>query len=148
MEIKVIKVNDDKSEKVTIECHEVNGKINSIVKFVKSLSQTISGQLDERCYEIPAQDIFYIESVDNKTYLYTKDKVYSIQEKIYEVEEKMNEAQFFRISKSVVVNLLKIKSIKPALNGRFSAILSNGEEVIISRKYVPAFKEKIRGERK
>ena len=50
-----------------------------------------------------------------------------------------------RISKSVVVNLMKIKALKPAMNGRFSAVLSNGEEVIISRKYVPCLKEKIRG---
>ena len=41
--------------------------------------------------------------------------------------------------------LLLIRSMKPALNGRFCATLMNGEDVIISRKYVQEFKEKIRG---
>ena len=40
-----------------------------------------------------------------------------------------------------MLNIMKVDSIKPALNGRFSCILRNGEEVIISRKYVNPFKE-------
>lgn len=148
MDIKVIKITDEKDEKITIECHEVTREVNSIVRFVKSLQKTISGELDDREYEISIQDIYYIESVDNKSYLYTKNKVYQIREKLYEIEETLSESSFLRVSKSVVVNLLKIKSIKPALNGRFSAVLTNGEAVIISRKYVPTLKEKIRGEKR
>ena len=41
---------------------------------------------------------------------------------------------------------MKIKSIKPALNGRYSAILQSGEEVIISRKYVMQLKSALKGE--
>lgn len=145
MEIRIIKVPEEKTEKLSIECHEVDAKVNAIVKFVKSLSKTFSGQLDDQRYEIAIQDIYYLESVDNRTYLYTRDKVYAIQERIYEVEEILKEASFLRISKAVVVNLLRIKSIKPALNGRFSAELFNGEEVIISRKYVQSFKDRIGG---
>jgi DNA-binding LytR/AlgR family response regulator len=45
----------------------------------------------------------------------------------------------------MLLNLMKIKAIKPALNGRFMAILQSGEEIIISRKYVPALKETLKG---
>lgn len=147
MEIKIIKVAEDKDERISIECHEVTSQVNAIVKFVKSLQKTITADLEGREHEIGVQDIYYVESVDNKTYLYTRNDVYSIHERLYEIEEALSEASFLRISKSVVVNLLKIKSIRPALNGRFSAVLINGEEVIISRKYVPALKEKLRGEK-
>lgn len=148
MEIKVIKIPSQENEKVVIECHEMTSQVHTIVKFIKSLQETITGAFEDREYEISVHDIFYVESVDNKTFIYTKDKVYSIRERLYEVEELLSELSFLRISKSVVVNLLKIKSIKPALNGRFGAILTNGEEVIISRKYVPVLKEKIRGGKK
>ena len=50
-----------------------------------------------------------------------------------------------RVSKSMIVNLMKITSVRPALNGRFSAVLKNGEEIIISRKYVPALKQILKG---
>ena len=58
----------------------------------------------------------------------------------------MREKYFLRVSKSLVLNLMKIKSIKPALNGRYSAILQSGEEVIISRKYVMQLKSALKGE--
>ncbi|MGN0407403.1 MAG: LytTR family DNA-binding domain-containing protein [Bacteroides sp.] len=145
MEIKIARVPEKENERILIECHEVTSQVNAIVKFVEMLQGTISGELDDRQYEIGVNNIFYIESVDNRTFIYTQEKVYVARQRLYELEDTLSDKSFLRISKSVVVNLLKIKSIKPALNGRFSAVLANGEEVIISRKYVPNLKEKIRG---
>ena len=65
--------------------------------------------------------------------------------KLYELEDLLKNNSFFRVSKSMIVNLMKITSVRPALNGRFSAILKNGEEIIISRKYVPALKQILKG---
>lgn len=145
MNVKVIKIPDTKEEAVTIECYEINNKVNTIVRFIKSLQGTIQGQLENKEYEINIQDIYYIESVDNTTFIYTKSSVYTTRYKLYELEESLNSASFLRVSKSTIVNLMKIRNIAPAFNGRFSAVLMNGEQVIISRKYVPALKEKIRG---
>ena len=47
----------------------------------------------------------------------------------------------------MLLNLLKVKSIKPALSGRYTALLKNGEEIVISRKYVPDFKDTLKGRR-
>lgn len=58
----------------------------------------------------------------------------------------MKKKRFLRISRAALVNLMKIKSIRPALNGRFLAVLTNGEEIVISRKYVPDLKRTLRGE--
>lgn len=145
MEIKVTQIPMEKPERVLIECHEMTAEVGEIIHFVKSRSGTLTGGLNERQYEIHVTDIFYIESVDNRTYIYTVKNVYDTRQKLYEIEEILADKAFLRISKSVVVNLMKIKALKPAMNGRFSAVLSNGEEVIISRKYVPSLKEKIRG---
>lgn len=57
----------------------------------------------------------------------------------------MRQKGFLRISKAALVNLMKITALKPALNGRFSAVLSNGEEIIISRKYVQDLKDTWKG---
>ncbi len=145
MEIKVTQISMEKPERVLIECHKMTAEVDEIIHFVKSRSGTLTGGLNERQYEIHVTDIFYIESVDNRTYIYTAKKVYDTRQKLYEIEEILADKAFLRISKSVVVNLMKIKALKPAMNGRFSAVLSNGEEVIISRKYVSSLKEKIRG---
>ena len=57
-----------------------------------------------------------------------------------ELESQLASRHFLRISKSTIVNLMKVEAIKPALNGRFLVRLRNGEDVIVSRKYVPALK--------
>ena len=87
-------------------------------------------------------DVFYIEAVDNKTFLYCKHEVYESKQKLYELEE-LAMSDFLRISKSVIVNLSKIKSLSPSLSGRLEAVLMNGEKVIISRQYVNELKKSL-----
>jgi DNA-binding LytR/AlgR family response regulator len=41
---------------------------------------------------------------------------------------------------------MKVDSVRPILNGRLSASMFNGEEVIISRQYVPELKKRLLGE--
>ena len=60
-------------------------------------------------------------------------------------EEMLREKYFLRVSKSILLNLLKVQAIRPAAGGRFTAILKNGEEVVISRKYVPELKKALKG---
>ena len=90
-------------------------------------------------------DIYYIEAVDDRTYLYLENECYESRRRLYEFEEILPERSFVRISKSVIVNMMKIVAIRPALNGRFLCQLKNDENVIISRKYVPEVREKLRG---
>ena len=66
--------------------------------------------------------------------------------RIYELEEMLKNRHFLRISKAMLVNLMKIQSIRPAFNGRFTAVLRSGEKVIISRNYVKALKTALKGE--
>ena len=97
-------------------------------------------------YEIAVADVCYIESVDGKTFLYTSDGVFETASRLYELEELLKTKHFLRISKAMLVNLMKIQSIQPAFNGRFTAVLRTGEKIIISRSYVKALKAALKGE--
>lgn len=145
MDVQVRTVPKTEHEMVEIRCHQVDDSIDEIVSFIKSRQGQLAGYLDGGTYEIPIMDVMYIESVDNRTFLYTEDQTYESKQRIYELEEMLKQRHFIRISKSSIVNLMKIQSIRPALNGRFSAILCNGEEIIISRKYVADFKKTLKG---
>ena len=67
---KVIKIKPDKPEILEIHCHSVSDEVKEIVAFVKSRQGQLTGTSDERQYEISVTDIFYIESVDNKGFIY------------------------------------------------------------------------------
>lgn len=143
MEIEICEIGYDKKEYIKIGCHKVDSNVKEIVNFIKSRQGSIDVKNGEMKYNIPIVDIFYVESVDDRTFIYLSGDCYETSHKLYELEEILNERRFIRISKSVIVNLLKIECVKPALNGRYLCHLTNGEDVIISRKYVHEFKEKL-----
>ncbi len=145
MVLKLLKVRKEEPEQIEIRCHEVTDRVREIVTFIKTRQGQLTGIRDGNQYEIPVTDICYVEAVDNRVFLYTGQQVYETRQKLYELEEVLREKYFLRISKSMLLNLMKIKAIKPALNGRLMAILQSGEEIIISRKYVPALKETLKG---
>ena len=147
MKTKITKIEDNKPELLEIYCHAISDEVREIVAFVKSREGQLTGTADERMYEIAVSDIFYIESVDNKTFIYTKNKVYETRQKLYELEEILKEKRFLRVSKSTLLNLMKVSAIKPALNSRFTAELFSGEQVIITRKYVPELKKALKGDK-
>lgn len=145
MKINVEMIDRKKEEQVLIQCYEVTQQVDEIISFVKSREASLTAFYDSQMHFIYLQDIYYIEAVDNKIFAYLESKVYELKIKLYEFEELYGERYFLRCSKAVIVNLMKIEFIKPALNGRFIATLSNKENVIISRQYVTELKKKLKG---
>ena len=145
MDIRIVSIGAEKQEYIEIGCHKADENINEIVSFIKSRQGAVEGTKDDRQYQLPVVDIFYIESVDDRAFIYLEKDCYESRKKLYEFEEVLASRRFARISKAVIINLMKIVSISPALYGRFLCRLTNGEEVIISRKYVPDIKEKLKG---
>jgi DNA-binding LytR/AlgR family response regulator len=145
MKINVEIIDKKKEEQLLIQCYKVTQQIDEIISFVKSRDTSLTAYYDSQIHFVYLKDIYYIEAVDNKVFAYLENKVYELKIKLYEFEELYGETNFFRCSKSVIVNLMKIEFIKPALNGRFMAILNNNEKVIISRQYVTELKERLKG---
>ena len=145
MKLEVRKVPEAEPEMVEIRCHQITDEVRELISFVKSRQGQLTASQDGQRFEIPVVDLFYAESVDERVFLYTARDSYEIRMKLYELESLLKSRHFLRISKGMLVNLMKISSVRPALNGRFSALLKNGEEVIISRKYVPALKQALKG---
>jgi DNA-binding LytR/AlgR family response regulator len=146
MDVAIEQIGKEKKELVLIRCYAVTEEVREIEAFVKSRQGMLTGVKDSKQYKIPLPDIYYIESVDGRTFLYTKEQVYETSYRIYELESRLERSHFLRISKSMLLNLMKIQSIKPALNGRFAAVLQSGEEVIITRSYVKGLKAALRGD--
>lgn len=146
MNVRIEQVEKAREELVLIRCHAVTDEVREIESFIKSRSGSLTGTSDAKQYEIAVTDVCYVESVDGKTFLYTHDMVYETAYRIYELEELLKPKHFLRISKPMLVNLMKIRSIQPAFNGRFTAVLSSGEKIIISRNYVKALKAALKGE--
>ena len=145
MKLETRKIPESEPEMVEIRYHWITEEIQEIISFIKSRQGQLNAVRDGKRFEVPVVDLFYAESVDERLFLYTAADSYEIRMKLYELEHLLKHKSFFRVSRSMIVNLMKISSVRPALNGRFSAMLKNGEEIIISRKYVPALKQILKG---
>jgi DNA-binding LytR/AlgR family response regulator len=143
MKVTVKPIKNKESEQVVIECVEITREVREIEAFVSSRGDILSGYEGERLYTFPLSGVFYFEAVDERCFAYTKERVYELKIRLYVLEEAYREKFFARGSKSVLINLLKLDSISPALNGRFTALMKNGEKLIISRQYAAAFKKAI-----
>ncbi|MDL5065442.1 LytTR family DNA-binding domain-containing protein [Clostridioides difficile] len=135
---------DGAEDEIIIRCRNLDDEMIKLIFNIKMQRESLIAYKNEQLYRINPLDIYYFESIDNHTYLYCKNDVYEFKKKLYQIEEIFSNGDFLRISKSVILNLTKIDSIVPAFNGRFEAILDNGEKTIISRQYVPMLKKKLR----
>jgi len=145
MKVEIQKINREKEEQVLIRCYEINQEVSEIARFANSRQEGVEVYSDKGFKVIPLAEIYYVEAVDNHVFAYLKHQVYEVKSRLYEFEQLHGDKQFFRCSKATIVNLMKMQSLKPALNGRFTAVLTNGESVIISRKFVPDLKLKLQG---
>ena len=143
MKISVISPLPGEEDEIIFRCHTLPGNINHFIFGLRNCELKFEGHDEHGISMITASDIYYFESVDKKVFAYCSQSVYEVKEKLYQVEELSEMLPFMRISKSMIINLDKIRHISPALGGRFEALLENDEKVIISRQYVPILKDKL-----
>lgn len=136
--------NEDQDElEVIVRCKEMNEEVLKVLTSIRSLERKVLGTLDGKIHLLLPNDIYYFESVDKKNFAYTKQFVYEVALRLYQIEEMFGEGNFFRATKATILNLDKIKMITPRLGGRIEVTLENGENMVVSRQYVPILKEKI-----
>lgn len=145
MKVNIKQINDKADECIIIECVEITPDIESIRSYALTKGTTLTGSVDERIYQFNLSDVLYFEAVDERVFAYTKNRSYELKIRLYELESAYADKHFIRCSKSFIINLMKLDSISPALNGRFRAHMKNGEIIIISRQYVPEIKQAVLG---
>ena len=129
-------VNSPEEEGVTLEYIKLTKDFEEIKEYVQHKGETLTGykQTKEKV-SFRIEDVLYFETVDGLVFAYTVDSVYEIKGRLYQVEEKINKRNICRASKTMLVNVEHIISVRTALNGRLYAKMENGEEILITRRY-------------
>ena len=130
---------------ITIKYPQEDRQVNRIIDFLQSLDMQIRCDIDNTERMVNIVDIFYIESVEKKTFVYLESAVYHTDFRLYQLKDKLHEYGFVQISKSCILNINALESIKPLFNSRMEATLKNGEKVYINRKYLNDVKKALRG---
>lgn len=135
-------VSSPEEESAVIKAVQKTEYIQTAIDILEHGISNVMVSKDGRTYFCKMDAIYYAESVDKKTFIYTKDECYQTKKRLYELEEELN-INFLRCSKAMIVNIKKIKFVKSDYNGRMNAQLLNGETIVISRSYVKDLKKRL-----
>lgn len=140
--MKITVTEDPTLEKdhIILHCLKRTPTIERLKHYGENMDTLLIGLSDHKQYILKPEDIYYFESVDDQTFAYLKEDVLKCPLRLYELEELLLGRYFVRISKSVLVNLMLVKTIHPLVNRNLSLELKNSEHVICSRRYVPSLK--------
>lgn len=123
--------------------YELNQQVKQLVEDISAFVNVGIAGTDFRGEKImvPTRDILRIYTENQRVMVQDAKGIYSTQEKLYELENRLDEGQFFRISKSEIVNLKKIRRLDMSITGTIKVILSDGTETYTSRRNVTKLKQ-------
>ena len=143
MKIHINQKDDIVETEITINCGQISPEIEKIISLLRVMDLKLTGIRDNQTFILDVMKILYIDTVDKRTFFYTKTEVYETPLKLYELEDRLRVNDFLRANKSCIINFNQIKSIKADLDGKLLVTMNNSEKLFVSRQYASDFKEKL-----
>ncbi|MGA5662240.1 LytTR family DNA-binding domain-containing protein [Bacillus bombysepticus] len=146
MKVNINIIEKLKEESCTFYVHKVTSFILDMVSTLENSSDDylIVNSIHKNEQEkIPCSTIYYLEYLERKVFVYTKENIFEIKSPLYKLQYTLPD-NFIRISKTTIVNIHFFKKFSAKASGNLEALLSNGENLIVSRKYVFSLKNKLK----
>ena len=143
MKITIQDLPEGEEDEIIIRCRTVDEQLLKLIYGLRSAQEKLTLTKSDKLFQVQPSQVYYFEAVDNRVFAYLEKEVCETKLKLYELEKRLEGTDFFRASKSTIINLAKVKNISPAFNGRFEACMKNEEKLIVSRQYVPILKAKL-----
>lgn len=141
-----IEINVDENAedlKISVTCRQLTPDVERLLAALRMMNHQLTAKINDEIHLLDIAQVIYIESVDRKCYIYTSDQVYESEFRLYELEQRLEEYGFFRASKSFLIQLRSIQSLKADINRRIRVTMSNGEQIIASRQYADELKKRL-----
>lgn len=139
-----INIDDSATDtEISIKCSKLTPEIETLLATLRMLDSQMTVVKGGETFFVDVSDIYYIESVDRKTFVYTKSDVYESKLRLYEIEERLCAGGFFRAGKSCIIQIRYIRSLKTDIDRRIRVTLENGEMLMVSRQYSDELKRRL-----
>ncbi|SDZ45847.1 LytTR family DNA-binding domain-containing protein [Bacillus sp. 166amftsu] len=145
MKVNINIIEKLKEESCTFYVHKVTSFILDMISTLENSSDDylIVNSIHKNEQEkISCSTIYYLEYLERKVFIYTKENIFEIKSPLYKLQYTLPD-NFIRISKNIIVNIHFLNKFSAKASGNIEALLSNGENLIVSRKYVSSLKNKL-----
>lgn len=143
--LKTKKNQEQQNIEVQIEYPELNQTVKRLVQAVRAVDNRVKCKLDQKEVWLNASGIYYIESIDKKTFVYAEKEVYRCELRLYQLAEQLSASGFVQISKSCLLNMNYLEELRTLANSRLEATLTNGERVNVGRRYLNDIRNRLEG---
>ena len=126
---------------VIVEYPEYDRSIERLISRIKNIGIGFTGKADGKTVSIDISEIYYIENVERKTFIYSRKDVYSYDGSMSDIDSAIADTDLVRISRTCFMNVSHLKEIMQIKNSHLEAVLDNGEKLIVSRKYLKDIKK-------
>lgn len=96
-----------------------------------------------RLFFLRIDEIDWVEAAGNYVKLHVGADEHLLRETMNGIEQKLDPDTFFRIHRSRIVNMERIKELQPWFNGEYVVILHNGTKLTLSRGYREKLQERL-----
>lgn len=131
---------------IDIAYSRMTNRLSKMVGYIRQYTYMVEAFWNGKSFLIPLDEILYFDTTDRKTFLYTNKQVYECRKALIEVENELSNTTVIRISKETLLNTTALVNVRPYPNHRLMAELSNGENLIISRKYISILQNRLGSE--
>ncbi|MBR6325926.1 MAG: LytTR family transcriptional regulator DNA-binding domain-containing protein [Lachnospiraceae bacterium] len=131
-------------EEVSVTYDALTPDVERVLEFLQGHCMTLTGKADEETVQVPAGDILYIESVDDRTFAYTEKAVVRLGQSLTALSQMLDDIRFFRCSKSMILNIDKIERLRSLPSNRIDATMRGGEHILISRTYASDLRSRLK----
>ena len=125
-------------DEVIIRCKEINESVSRMNKLIADASKKdrkLTLYKKEKEFYIEVSDILFFESDSDGVRAHTRDEMFTAKYKLYELENILP-SEFCRISKSIIVNAVKIYAITRNITASSLVEFENtNKKVYTSRSY-------------
>jgi two-component system, LytTR family, response regulator len=93
----------------------------------------------EKVVVVKTDDIDWIEAADYYASIHAGGHSYLLRETMGDLEKRLDPERFFRVHRSAIVNMDRVREVHPLFRGDCALILSDGTRVKLSRTMRPEF---------
>ncbi len=88
-----------------------------------------------RVFFVRQEEIDWVEAADNYVCLHVGSDTHLLRETMNSIEGRLDGEKFARIHRSTIVNLDRVKELRPWFHGEYVVVLREGTELTLSRSY-------------
>jgi two-component system LytT family response regulator len=88
-----------------------------------------------RIFFLSVEEIDWAEAADNYVRLHTGREAHLLRETMQSLEHRLDPTQFVRVQRSTLVNVRRIKEVRPLFRGEYEIVLIDGTRLASGRGY-------------